>query len=40
MCNTSAVTLFNKLTNKSWSYKSLDYSYDGSIDIAVDVEST
>jgi len=40
MCNTSAVTLFNKLTNKSLSYKSPDYSYNGSIDIAVDAVST
>ena len=40
MCKTSAVTLLNKLTNYSWCLTCLDYTYNGSLDIVVDILST
>jgi len=40
MCKTSAVTLLNKLTNHSWCLTCLDYNYNGSLDIVVDILST
>jgi len=39
-CKTSAVTLLDKLTNKSRCFKSPDYTCNGSIDTAVDAVST
>ena len=40
MFKTSAVTLFNKLTNHSWCFTCPDYTYNRSLDTAVDILST